>query len=127
MQQVGGQCEVKDNWMKSNVEKVKELEAKFQVMKIEQISQEDNRHADFLEKIGSLMLDCRERKITVMGVEKEEQVLAIYDDGEDWRLPIIRFLEGDWQGNKREIKALERNVWFYICSREYYSRKHFAL
>lgn len=83
---------MKDNWMKSNVEKVKELEAKFQVMKIEQISQEDNRHADFLEKIGSLMLDCRERKITVMGVEKEEQVLAIYDDGEDWRLPIIRFL-----------------------------------
>lgn len=53
---------MKDGKMKAYVEKVRELETKFQEMKTEQISRESNWKAGFLAKIGRYLLDCRERK-----------------------------------------------------------------
>lgn len=44
--------------MQSYVEQVRDLEAKFQSLKFEQISREKNQEADFLAKIGSSLMDC---------------------------------------------------------------------
>lgn len=45
-----------------------EMEQRFQNLQIEQIPRDDNQKAVFLAKIGSSLLDCRERKITVLGI-----------------------------------------------------------
>lgn len=63
-------------------------------MTIKQIARTENQRADFLAKIGSSLIDCRERKFTMLGVGKEEQVFAISDNSEDWRFPLIQFLKG---------------------------------
>lgn len=72
-----------------------EMEQRFQNLQIEQIPRDDNQKAVFLAKIGSSLLDCRERKITVLGIGRDEHVLTISDREEDWRFPLLRFLGGD--------------------------------
>lgn len=58
-------------------------------MTIEKIAGIENQRADFLAKIGSSLIDCKERKITVMGLGRGDSVFAISDVLEDWRSPII--------------------------------------
>lgn len=54
------------------------------------------------------MVDCRERTITIMGVGRKKEILAISDDGEDWQAPVVRFFEEESWGAKKEIETLER-------------------
>lgn len=55
--------------MKSYADQVRELESQFNQMTIEQIAQTENQRADFLAKIGSSLIDCRKRQITVLGID----------------------------------------------------------
>lgn len=112
-QQLGGHCEIKEERMKSYVDRVRELGNQFSQMTVEQIARTENQRADFLAKIESSLIDCRERTITVLGVGIGEQVLAISDDPEDWRLPFIQLLEGMKSEAKREKEILERRARLY--------------
>lgn len=67
-QQLGGHCEIKEDRVKSYADQIKEMEKRFTQITIEQIARSENQRADFLAKIGSSLIDCRERKITVLGV-----------------------------------------------------------
>lgn len=73
-------------------------------MTIEKIAGTENQRADFLAKIGSSLIDCRERKITVMGLGIGDSVFAISDVLEDWRSPIIHLLEGMKPNLKKKKK-----------------------
>lgn len=94
-------------------------------MIVEQIARMENQRANFLAKIGSSIIDCRQRKITMLGVGKGEQVLAISDNPKDWRLPFIQFLEGRKPESKREKEILERRARFYYLVNGALYRKTF--
>lgn len=112
-----GQCKVKEDRMKTYVEKVRELENRFNGMSIEHIARTENQRADFLAKIGSSLID-------VMGVGRGDHVFAIFDVTEDWRSAITQFLEGKGRESKKEEEILERRARFYylIC----FSERHFC-
>lgn len=73
--------------MKTYVEKVRELENRFNGMSIEHIARTENQRADVLAKIGSSLID-------MMGVGRGDHMFAIFDVTEDWRSAITQFLEG---------------------------------
>lgn len=60
------------------------------------------------------MADCRERKITIMGVGREKEILANSDDGEDWQALVGRCFEEESCGAKKEIETLEKENRFII-------------
>lgn len=124
-QQLGGHCEIKEDIMKSYVDQIKELEKWFTQITVEQIARSENQRADFLAKIGSSLIYCIERKITVLGVGRGEPVFAISDDPTDWRLPLIQFLEGKKPELLKDEEILERRARFYYLIEEILYRKTF--
>lgn len=54
------------------MEKVRSLEKGFDILETRQIPRQENRKADYLAKMGSAMVECRERKVTVFRMWKEE-------------------------------------------------------
>lgn len=86
---------------------------------MEQIARTENQRADFLAEIGSSLIDCMERKITVMGVGKVDPVFAISDGAEDWRLAISQLLEGKRPETRKEKEVMERRARFYYLIMEY--------
>lgn len=111
--------------MKSYADQIKEMEKRFTQITIEQIARSENQRTDFLAKIGSSLIDCRERKITVLGVERKEPVFAISNNPTDWRLPLILFLEGKKPELQKDEETLERGARFYYLIEGVLYRKTF--
>lgn len=113
-QQLGGHCEIKKERMKSYVDRVRELGNQFSQMAVEQIARMENQRANFLAKIGSSLIDCRQWKITVLGVGKGEQVLAISDNPKKEGNRNKRGRKRSWRGER------DSTTWLM----EHYTEKH---
>lgn len=53
------------------------------------------------------MIDTIEKKITVFGIDRILQVMAITDDPTDWRTLVVRHLQGERVGSSREVANME--------------------
>ncbi|KAL0431116.1 UNVERIFIED_CONTAM: hypothetical protein Sradi_0737600 [Sesamum radiatum] len=95
VKQVEGTYEAKEESMIQYLQQIKELKASFDRFQIIQIPREENIKADCLSKLASALEDCRTRHITIQYLPEAIALLAIQPitTGEDWRIPIIRWIE----------------------------------
>ncbi|KAL0437553.1 UNVERIFIED_CONTAM: hypothetical protein Sradi_0463200 [Sesamum radiatum] len=95
VKQVEGAYEAKEESMVQYLQQIADLKTKFHYFQIIQIPREENTKADSLSKLASSLEDCRTRHITVHYLPKVRTPLAVQPivTGEDWRTPIIKWIE----------------------------------
>ncbi|KAL0401846.1 UNVERIFIED_CONTAM: hypothetical protein Slati_4214500 [Sesamum latifolium] len=128
VKQVEGTYEAKEENMIQYLQQIKELKTSFDHFQIIQIPREENIKADCLSKLASALEDCRTRHITIQYLPKARAPLAIQPitSGEDWRTPIIRWLEeGHLPDNRWEaIRLKARATCFLLQGRTLYKRSY---
>ncbi|KAL0421268.1 UNVERIFIED_CONTAM: hypothetical protein Slati_3149700 [Sesamum latifolium] len=95
VKQVEGTYEAKKENMIQYLQQIADLKTKFHHFQIIQIPREENAKADSLSKLASSLEDCRTRHITIHYLPEARTPLAIQPitTGEDWRTPIIKWIE----------------------------------
>ncbi|KAL0361979.1 UNVERIFIED_CONTAM: hypothetical protein Sradi_3882400 [Sesamum radiatum] len=93
--QVEGTYEAKEESMVQYLQQIENLKTKFHHFQIIQIPREENAKADSLSKLSSSLEDCRTRHITIHYLPEARTPLAVQPIviGEDWRPPIIKWVE----------------------------------
>ncbi|KAL0433975.1 UNVERIFIED_CONTAM: hypothetical protein Slati_2731800 [Sesamum latifolium] len=94
VKQVEGTYEAKEESMIQYLQ-IADLKTKFHHFQILQIPREENAKADSLSKLASSLEDCRTRHITIHYLPEARTPLAVQPitTGEDWRTPIIKWIE----------------------------------
>ncbi|KAL0383096.1 UNVERIFIED_CONTAM: hypothetical protein Scaly_0596900 [Sesamum calycinum] len=114
VKQVTGKYEAKDESMVHYLQQIEELKANFKSFQLHQIPMEDNTIADYLYKLASALEDCKMRRITVLHLTEPRiplniQVIGLDDN--DWRPPLLRWLEEGhllekrWEASKIQTRA----------------------
>ncbi|KAL0412333.1 UNVERIFIED_CONTAM: Ribonuclease HI [Sesamum radiatum] len=87
--------EAKEESMIQYLQQIKELKTSFNHFQIIQIPREENIKVDCLLKLASALEDCRTRHITIQYLPEARTPLAVQPItlGEDWKIPIIRWIE----------------------------------
>ncbi|KAL0439155.1 UNVERIFIED_CONTAM: hypothetical protein Slati_2398500 [Sesamum latifolium] len=95
VKQVEGTYEAKEENMIQYLQQIADLKTKFHHFQIIQIPKEENVKADSLSKLASSLEDCRTRHITIHYLPEARTPLAVQPitTGEDWRTPIIKWIE----------------------------------
>ncbi|KAL0416238.1 UNVERIFIED_CONTAM: hypothetical protein Slati_3455700 [Sesamum latifolium] len=95
VKQVEGTYEAKEESMIQYLQQIANLKIKFHHFQIIQIPREENAKADSLSKLASNLEDCRTRHITIHYLPEARTPLAVQPitKGEDWRTPIIKWIE----------------------------------
>ncbi|KAL0313242.1 UNVERIFIED_CONTAM: Retrovirus-related Pol polyprotein from transposon opus [Sesamum radiatum] len=95
VKQVEDTYEAKEESMIQYLQQITDLKIKFHHFQIIQIPREENAKADSLSKLASSLEDCRTRHITIHYLSGARTPLAIQPivTGEDWRTPIIKWIE----------------------------------
>ncbi|KAL0430896.1 UNVERIFIED_CONTAM: hypothetical protein Sradi_0715600 [Sesamum radiatum] len=77
------------------LQQITDLKIKFHHFQIIQIPREENAKADSLSKLASSLEDCRTRHITIHYLPEARTPLKVQPivTGEDWRTPIIQWIE----------------------------------
>ncbi|KAL0404341.1 UNVERIFIED_CONTAM: hypothetical protein Sradi_2074900 [Sesamum radiatum] len=77
------------------LQQIADLKTKFHHFQIIQIPREENAKADSLSKLASSLEDCQIRHITIHYLLEARTPLAVQPivTGEDWRTPIIKWIE----------------------------------
>ncbi|KAL0401844.1 UNVERIFIED_CONTAM: hypothetical protein Slati_4214300 [Sesamum latifolium] len=110
VKQVEGTYEAKEENMIQYLQQIEELKTSFDYFQIIQIPWEENIKADCLSKLASALEDCRTRHITIQYLPKARAPLPVQQitAGEDWRIPIVRWLqEGHLPDNRWEAARLK--------------------
>ncbi|KAL0427163.1 UNVERIFIED_CONTAM: hypothetical protein Slati_2891100 [Sesamum latifolium] len=110
VKQVEGAYEAKEESMIQYLQQIKELKTSFDHFQIIQVPREENIKADCLSKFASALEDCRTRHITIQYFSKARAALAVQPitAEEDWRTPVIRWLEeGHLPDNRWEAARLK--------------------
>ncbi|KAL0449101.1 UNVERIFIED_CONTAM: Ribonuclease HI [Sesamum latifolium] len=110
VKQVEGAYEAKEESMIQYLQQIKELKTSFDHFQIIQIPREENIKANCLSKLASDLEDCRTRHITIQYLPEARAPLAVQPitSGEDWRTPVIRWLEeGHLPNNRWEAARLK--------------------
>ncbi|KAL0313614.1 UNVERIFIED_CONTAM: Ribonuclease HI [Sesamum radiatum] len=113
VKQVEDAYEAKEENMIQYLQQIKELKTSFDHFQIIQIPRDENIKADCLSKLASALEDCETRHITIQYLPKARTPLAVQPItlGEDWRTPVIRWLEEDhlpdnqWQAARLKARA----------------------
>ncbi|KAL0434518.1 UNVERIFIED_CONTAM: Ribonuclease HI [Sesamum latifolium] len=128
VKQVEGAYEAKEESMIQYLQQIKELKTSFDHFQIIQIPREENIKADCLSKLASALEDCRTRHITIQYLPEARAPLAVQPiaSGEDWRTPVIRWLEeGHLPDNRWEAARLKaRAAHFLLQGRTLYKRSY---
>ena len=104
--QVQGNFEVQDSWMKEYLKVAKQIMAKFSTTSVTQVARGKNRHVDSLATLASVMMEDILRQIKVELIAElsisamadwatKVDVAAITTVGSCWMDPIIEFLAED--------------------------------
>nr|XP_023922511.1 uncharacterized protein LOC112033961 [Quercus suber] len=105
--QVQGSFEAQDPWMKANLERMKQAVSSFRTVKVIQVAQSQNRHADSLSMLASIVTKEIPRLIKVKLVQEPSikvandliaariNVTAVSTLGPCWIDPIVNFLTED--------------------------------
>ncbi|XP_012846942.1 PREDICTED: uncharacterized protein LOC105966912 [Erythranthe guttata] len=113
VQQVKGEFEIKNERMMAYCEMVRSMMSEFDFCELAQIPREENQHADFLAKVGSMAVGYESRKIQLLVGEPcsggEERVATVTRGG-DWRTEIRACLQGKVLGSGRAQKVLEQRA-----------------
>ncbi|XP_012834226.1 PREDICTED: uncharacterized protein LOC105955073 [Erythranthe guttata] len=114
--QMEGDYEIKNDRMRSYVNKVRAVQEAFEACTICQIPRNDNQRADFLAKIGSSVIDCVERKISILIAPSPTPGIMILEEEEiDWRTPLFAYFRGERVGKAREQHRLAyKSRHFYV-------------
>ncbi|KAL0461325.1 UNVERIFIED_CONTAM: hypothetical protein Slati_0020100 [Sesamum latifolium] len=77
------------------LQQIADLKTKFHHFQILQIPREENAKADSLSKLASSLENCRTRHIIIHYLPEARTPLAVQPitTGEDWRTPIIKWIE----------------------------------
>ncbi|XP_012842286.1 PREDICTED: uncharacterized protein LOC105962516 [Erythranthe guttata] len=121
--QLEGDYETKNDRMKSYVNKARAVQETFEVCTMHQIPRNDNQRADFLAKVGSSVVDCIERKITILIAPTPTPGIMTIDEEPDWRTPLFKYFRGERAGTKREQHRLAYKArHFYVRHGTLYKR-----
>ncbi|KAL0373414.1 UNVERIFIED_CONTAM: hypothetical protein Sradi_3257100 [Sesamum radiatum] len=106
--------EYEEESMVQYLQQIEELKTKFKSFQLQQIPREENIKADSLSKLASPLEDCKTRRITLQHLPQPRiplEVLPILSNNNDWRTPIIRWideghlLENRWEATKIKTRA----------------------
>ncbi|KAL0313245.1 UNVERIFIED_CONTAM: Ribonuclease HI [Sesamum radiatum] len=120
VKQVEDAYEAKEKNMIQYPQQIEELKTSFNYFQIVQIPREENVKADCLSKLASALEDCRTSHITIQYLSKARAPLAIQriTSGEDWRTPIIGWLEeGHLLENRWEAARLKARAARFLLQR----------
>ncbi|XP_012833996.1 PREDICTED: uncharacterized protein LOC105954857 [Erythranthe guttata] len=104
--QLEGDYEVKNDRMKGYVNKARAIQETFKACTVHQIPRNDNQQADFLAKIGSSVVDCVERKISILIAPTPTPGVMMIDEEPDWRTRLFAYFRGERTGTTREQHRL---------------------
>ncbi|KAL0415903.1 UNVERIFIED_CONTAM: hypothetical protein Slati_3422200 [Sesamum latifolium] len=128
VKQVEGTYEAKEENMIQYLQLIEELKTSFNYFQIVQIPREENTKAGCLSKLVSALKDCRTKHITIQYLPKVRAPLAVQPitSGEDWRTPVIRWLEeGHLPDNRWETARLKaRTTRFLLQGGTLYKRSY---
>ncbi|KAL0445369.1 UNVERIFIED_CONTAM: hypothetical protein Slati_2259600 [Sesamum latifolium] len=117
VKQVEGTYQAKEESMIQYLQQITDLKTKFHHFQIIQIPREENAKADYLSKLASSLEDCRTRHITTHYLPEDRIPLAVQPitTGEDWRTPIIKWIEeGLLPENRWEAARLKTRATRFI-------------
>ncbi|KAL0435163.1 UNVERIFIED_CONTAM: hypothetical protein Sradi_0224200 [Sesamum radiatum] len=117
VKQVEDTYEAKEESMIQYLRQIVDLKTKFHHFQIIQIPREENAKADSLSKLASSLEDCRTRHITIHYLPETMIPLAVQPitTGEDWRKPIIKWIEeGLLPENRWETARLKTRATRFI-------------
>ncbi|XP_012830533.1 PREDICTED: uncharacterized protein LOC105951629 [Erythranthe guttata] len=124
--QLEGDYEIKNERMKSYVNKARAVQETFEVCTMHQIPRNDNQRADFLAKVGSSVADCVERKITILIAPTPISGVMLIDEEPDWRTPLFKYFRGERTGTKREQNRLAYKARHFYVRHEVLYKRNFA-
>ncbi|KAL0324844.1 UNVERIFIED_CONTAM: hypothetical protein Sradi_5053700 [Sesamum radiatum] len=118
VEQVEGIYETKEENMIQYMQQIAELRTSFESFQIVQILMKENVKAYCVFKLASASEDCRTRHITIQYIPKPKVLITIQaiSSVDDWRTPMIKWLEeGHLPNNRWEVARLKfRAVRFLI-------------
>ncbi|KAL0294949.1 UNVERIFIED_CONTAM: hypothetical protein Sradi_6859100 [Sesamum radiatum] len=129
VKQVEGTYEAKEESMIQYLQQITDLKAKFHHFQIIQIPTEENVKADFLSKLASSLENCRTKHITIHNLPEARTPLTIQPitTGEDWRTPIIKWIEeGLLPENRWEAARLKTRATRFIIQEHILYKKSYT-
>ncbi|KAL0447890.1 UNVERIFIED_CONTAM: Ribonuclease HI, partial [Sesamum latifolium] len=129
VKQVEGAYEAKEENMIQYLQQIADLKTKFHHCQIIQIPREENAKADSLSKLASSLEDCRTRHITIYYLLEARTPLAVQPitTGEDWRTPIIKWIEeGLLSENRWEAARLKTRATRFIIQEHILYKKSYT-
>ncbi|KAL0320397.1 UNVERIFIED_CONTAM: hypothetical protein Sradi_5301200 [Sesamum radiatum] len=129
VKQVEGAYEAKEENMIQYLQQITDLKAKFHHFQIIQIPREENAKADSLSKLASSLENYRTRHITMHYLPKARTPLVVQPitTGEDWRTPIIKWIdEGLLPENRWEAARLKTRATFFIMHERILYKKSYT-
>ncbi|KAL0462545.1 UNVERIFIED_CONTAM: hypothetical protein Slati_0142100 [Sesamum latifolium] len=129
VKQVEGTYEAKEENMIQYLQQIADLKTKFHHFQIIQIPREENAKADSLSKLESSLEDCRTRHITIHYLPEAGTPLAVQPitTGEDWRTPIIKWIEeGLLPENRWEAARLKTRATRFIIQEHILYKKSYT-
>ncbi|KAL0457773.1 UNVERIFIED_CONTAM: hypothetical protein Slati_0404500 [Sesamum latifolium] len=129
VKQVEGTYEAKEESMIQYLQQIADLKTKFHHFQIIQIPREENAKADSLSKLASSFEDCRTRHVTIHYLPEARIPLAVQPitTGEDWRTPIIKWIEeGLLPKNRWETARLKTRATRFIIQEHILYKKSYT-
>ncbi|KAL0367201.1 UNVERIFIED_CONTAM: hypothetical protein Sradi_3610200 [Sesamum radiatum] len=117
VKQVEGTYEAKEGNMIQYLQHIEEVKTSFDYFQLIKIQRQENVKADCLSKLASAAEDCKTRHITIQYLPKSKAPLTIQaiSSTEDWKTPVIRWLEeGRLQDNRWEAARLKTQVIHFL-------------
>ncbi|KAL0405864.1 UNVERIFIED_CONTAM: hypothetical protein Slati_3900300 [Sesamum latifolium] len=111
------------------LQQITDLKTGFNHFQIIQIPREENGKADCLSKLASNLEECRTRHITMHYLPEARTPLVVQPitTGEDWRTPIIKWIEeGLLSGNRWEAARLKARATRFIIHEHILYKKSYT-
>ncbi|GAU44771.1 hypothetical protein TSUD_138830 [Trifolium subterraneum] len=130
--QVSGKFQTKDPQLAKYLEKVKGMAKQFTMFELTYVPREQNAREDILAKLDSTKKPGNHHTViqeTLKSPSTNEAEIAMVVEEEDWRSPIIRYLQMDALPLARDEAAKIRKMaaWYTLVGGKLYKRAFLAL
>jgi hypothetical protein len=125
--QVPGEFQTKDPQLVKYLERVRNLASYFNSLQLTYVPREQNARADLLSKLPSTKKPGSNRTFiqeTIANPSINEELVMMIIEEDDWRAPIIRYLQRDELPAAREetCKLKKMAAWYSILGDRLYKR-----
>jgi ribonuclease HI len=129
--QVSGEFQTKDPQLVKYLERVRNLANHFNSFELVYVPREQNARADLLSKLASTKKPGSNRTFiqeTIANPSITEEPVMMIIESEDWRAPIIRYLQKDELPAAREeaYKVKKMSAWYLMLGDKLYKRGFFG-